>query len=127
MLHNQFDGSVGFSIDGGVKDATHIRRLSTEHNSPMPSIDNALHHLLTARALHAAQARSGSTKYPVLDWSALIGGSRIAAGLEAFESPEASIFTLTCSHLRAQKMKTSLARWPGSRVRISITQCNVRE
>jgi hypothetical protein len=90
MLHNKFDGSAGFSIDGGVKDATHIRRLSSELNSPMPAIDNAHHHLLTARALHTAQERTGSTSFPVLDWSALIAGTRVAAGLDAFDSAEAS-------------------------------------
>ncbi|KAH9081481.1 NAD-P-binding protein [Lactarius deliciosus] len=88
MLHNKFDGSTGFSIDGGVKDATHIRRLSTEHNSPMPAIDSAQHHLLTARALHDAQARTGTTSFPVLDWSALIVGTRVAAGLDAFNTAE---------------------------------------
>ncbi|KAH9033044.1 NAD-P-binding protein [Lactarius hengduanensis] len=88
MLHNKFDGSIGFSIDGGVKDATHIRRLSTEHNSPMPAIDSAQHHLLTARALHDAQARTGTTRFPVLDWSALIAGTRVAAGLDAFDTAE---------------------------------------
>ncbi|KAH9178154.1 hypothetical protein EDB89DRAFT_2063953 [Lactarius sanguifluus] len=37
ILHNKFDDSIDFSIDGCVKDTTgtHIRRLSTEHNSPM--------------------------------------------------------------------------------------------
>jgi hypothetical protein len=85
MLHNKFDGTVGFSIDGGIKDSTHIRRLATEHDSPMPAIDNAHHHLLTARALHEAQARTGTTSFPVLDWSALIAGTRVAAGLDAFD------------------------------------------
>ncbi|KAH8992421.1 NAD-P-binding protein [Lactarius akahatsu] len=90
MLHNKFDGSIGFSIDGGVKDATHIRRLSTEHNAPMPAIDSAQHHLLTARALHDAQARTGTTRFPVLDWSALIVGTRVAAGLDGFDTAEVS-------------------------------------
>jgi len=90
MLHNKFDGSVGFSIEGGVKDATHMRRLSSEHNSPMPAIDNAHHHLLTARALHVAQERTGTTRFPVLDWSALLAGTRVAAGLDAFDGAEAS-------------------------------------
>ncbi|KAH9044292.1 hypothetical protein EDB85DRAFT_2284617 [Lactarius pseudohatsudake] len=36
MLDNKFNDSIGFSIAGGVKDAT---RLSTEHNSPMSAID----------------------------------------------------------------------------------------
>ncbi|KAI9508367.1 NAD-P-binding protein [Russula earlei] len=90
MLHDKFDGTEGFSIDGGVKDATHIRRLSSELNSPMPAIDTAHHHLLTARALHAAQERTGTTSFPVLDWSALIAGTRVAAGLDAFESGKQS-------------------------------------
>lgn len=89
LLHNKFDGTEGFAIDGGVKDASHIRRLTTEQNSPMPVIDAAHNSLLTARALHSAQARTGTTTFPVLDWSALIAGPRLAAGLDAFESGEA--------------------------------------
>jgi hypothetical protein len=91
MLHNKFDGSVGFAIDGGVKDAGHMRRLATEHNSPMPTVDVAHNNLLTARALHTAQARTGSTSFPVLDWAALIAGSRVAAGLDAFDAGKACI------------------------------------
>ncbi|KAI0248353.1 NAD-P-binding protein [Lactifluus subvellereus] len=90
MLHNNFDGTVGFAIDGGVKDATHIRRLVSEHNSPMPAVDIAHNHLLAARALHAAQARTGTTSFPVLDWSALIAGTRVAAGLDAFDGGKES-------------------------------------
>ena len=89
MLHNKFDGTVGFAIDGGVKDAAHIRRLTAEHNSPMPAIDTAYHNLLTARALHASQARTGTTSFPVLDWSALVAGTRVASGLDAFDGGEA--------------------------------------
>jgi hypothetical protein len=89
LLHNKFDGSAGFSIDGAIKDSTHIHRLATEHNSPMPAIDIARHHLLTARALHDAQARTGTTSFPVLDWSALIAGTRVAAGLDGFDEAKA--------------------------------------
>jgi hypothetical protein len=89
MLHNKFDGTAGFAIDGGVKDASHIRRLTADHNSPMPAIDTAHHNLLTARALHTAQARTGTTSFPVLDWSALIAGTRVAAGLDAFDTGKA--------------------------------------
>jgi len=95
MLHNKFDGNVGFAIDGGIKDAAHIRRLTSEHNSPMPAIDTAHHHLLTARALHDAQARTGTTSFPVLDWSALIAGTRVAAGLDAFDSGKARLSSHT--------------------------------
>ncbi len=114
MLHNEFDGSVGFSVDGGVKDATHMRRLSSEHNSPLPAIDNAHHHLLTARALHAAQARTGSTRFPVLDWSALIAGTRVAAGLDAFDRAEASYSPVLARTFVLKKQRIAL--WPGSRI-----------
>jgi hypothetical protein len=97
MLHNKFDGTVGFSIDGGIKDSTHIRRLATEHDSPMPAIDSTHHHLLTARALHEAQARTGTTSFPVLDWSALIAGTRVAAGLDAFGGAKVR-FSFDLSH-----------------------------
>ncbi len=38
MLHDQFDGSKGFAIDGGLKDSAHIRRLATEMDAPMPAL-----------------------------------------------------------------------------------------
>lgn len=42
MVHDLFDGSQGFAIDGGIKDSTHIRRLATELNSPMPALVSVL-------------------------------------------------------------------------------------
>ncbi|THH20507.1 hypothetical protein EW146_g867 [Bondarzewia mesenterica] len=86
MLNDKFDGTKGFSIDGGIKDASHIRHLTTEHNAPMPTIDAAHRHLLTARALHTSQARTGSTQYPVLDWSAIVAGARTSAGIDGLDS-----------------------------------------
>ena len=38
MVHDLFDGSKGFAIDGGIKDSTHIRKLAAEVNSPMPAL-----------------------------------------------------------------------------------------
>ncbi|KAI0032160.1 NAD-P-binding protein [Vararia minispora EC-137] len=90
MLNNLFDGSSGFAIDGGVKDATHIRHLSTDMNSPMPTVDVAFQHLLSARALHESQKRAGNPEFPVLDWSAMVGGVRLAAGLPALHKDEGS-------------------------------------
>ncbi|VDB84208.1 unnamed protein product [Peniophora sp. CBMAI 1063] len=90
MLHNKFDGSIGFGIDGGIKDASHIRRLTSQVNSPMPVTDVAHQHLLAARAIHTAQARTGAQEFEVLDWSALIAGTRVAAGLEPFHKDEPS-------------------------------------
>jgi len=82
---NNFDGTTGFSINGGIKDASHIRRLTAVHNSPMPSIDIAHQHLITARAIHTGQAQAGREMVGVLDWSGIVAGSRVAAGLEPFE------------------------------------------
>ena len=104
MMADSFDGSKGFAIDGGIKDATyasqlsafhlgsltkvrsHIRRLTVEHNSPMPVIDAALSHLLTARAMHVSQVDQGTARFETLDWSALVAGTRVAAGLNGFDS-----------------------------------------
>jgi hypothetical protein len=52
----------------------------------MPAIDAAYHHLITARALHTAQKLEGKGQYEVLDWSAVIAGMRVAAGLDPFDS-----------------------------------------
>ncbi|KAJ7747198.1 NAD-P-binding protein [Mycena olivaceomarginata] len=86
MSTNNFDGATGFSIDGGIKDASHIRRLTAVHNSPMPSIDIAHQHLITARAIHTGHVEAGRDAVEVLDWSGIVAGTRVAAGLDAFES-----------------------------------------
>jgi len=86
MVHDAFDGSKGFAIDGGIKDATHIRKLATELDAPMPALDSAHQHLLTARALHTAQGLRGEQVFQVLDWSSLVAGTRVAAGLDGFDS-----------------------------------------
>jgi 3-hydroxyisobutyrate dehydrogenase-like beta-hydroxyacid dehydrogenase len=86
MVNDKFDGTKGFAIDGGIKDAQHIRRLTSEHNSPMPVIDVAHQHLITARALHGANKQSNVETFDTLDWSAIIAASRIAAGLDAFDT-----------------------------------------
>ncbi|KAF7330116.1 NAD(P)-binding protein [Mycena sanguinolenta] len=86
MSTNQFDATTGFSIDGGIKDASHIRRLTAVHNSPMPSIDIAHQHLITARAIHKGQVQAGKEAVEVLDWSGMIAGARVAAGLDPFET-----------------------------------------
>lgn len=110
MLHNKFDGSVGFNIDGGVKDATHMRRLSLEHNSPWPAIENASNHMLTARALHTAQERTGTTTFPVLDWSSLIAGTRVAAGLDPFGGAEASYLPSLARIFMLKRISSALTR-----------------
>ncbi|KAG1749750.1 NAD(P)-binding protein [Suillus paluster] len=86
MVNDLFDGSVGFAIDGGIKDSNHIRRLSAEMNCPMPAIDNAHRSMISARAMHQAQMVSATQQWDILDWSAMIASSRVAAGLNAFDS-----------------------------------------
>ncbi|KAK7063630.1 NAD(P)-binding protein [Favolaschia claudopus] len=84
MSTDNFDATTGFSINGGIKDASHIRQLTAVHNSPMPSIDIAHQHLITARAIHTAHAEAGKEAVEVLDWSGIIAGTRVAAGLDPF-------------------------------------------
>ncbi|KAI0931630.1 hypothetical protein AcV7_001037 [Taiwanofungus camphoratus] len=86
MVNDQFDGTKGFAIEGGLKDANHIRNLVTELNAPMPVVDTAHQHILTARAEHAAMKLRGEATFDVLDWSALVAGTRVAAGLDGFDS-----------------------------------------
>ncbi|KAF7793564.1 hypothetical protein EIP86_004678 [Pleurotus ostreatoroseus] len=90
MVNDLFDGSKGFAIDGGIKDSTHIRKLAAEMNSPMPALDTAHQHLLTARALHAAKRAAGEPVFETLDWSSLVAGTRVAAGLDGFDSTKHS-------------------------------------
>ncbi|EIW86945.1 NAD(P)-binding protein [Coniophora puteana RWD-64-598 SS2] len=86
MVADKFDGSVGFAINGGIKDANHIRRLTAELNSPMPAVDVAHQRMIAARAIFEAQKAAGTNKWDIIDWSALIAGSRVAAGLDPFDS-----------------------------------------
>lgn len=62
---------------------SHIRRLTSELNSPMPVIDIAHQHMLTARAGHISNTLQGTAKHETLDWGALISGVRVTAGLAA--------------------------------------------
>jgi len=88
MTHDLFDGTKGFAIDGGIKDSTHIRKLAADTNSPLPALDSAHQHLLTARALHEAKKIRGEPVYETLDWSSLIAGTRVASGLDGFDSSQ---------------------------------------
>ncbi len=101
MIDNNFKGENGFTLQGGIKDASwvamlypmrpmrpipadprppaswlprHIRRLAEECSVPMPIIDIAHQHLIAARANGGDQ----------LDWSSLVGGQRLSAGLPPF-------------------------------------------
>lgn len=52
----------------------------------MPAIDIAHQHLLTARAIHTANKQAGIAIYDTLDWSGMIAGARVAAGLDGLDS-----------------------------------------
>ena len=56
----------------------------------MPVVDIAHQHMLTARALHEAQKVAGTQSFASLDWSALVAGPRVAAGLDGLDSSKAS-------------------------------------
>ncbi|KAJ3731954.1 hypothetical protein DFJ43DRAFT_348922 [Lentinula guzmanii] len=86
MARDDYDGVDGFSLDGGIKDASHIRHLTAKYDAPMPMIDIAHQRLITARAIHTTQKEEGTQSLDVLDWTALIAGSRVAAGLDPFHS-----------------------------------------
>jgi len=86
ILNDEFDATNGFTLAGGLKDAGHINRLALEHNSPLPTIDIARQHLVTARAVHTSPESTSKPPYDVLDWSALAVGARVAAGLPAFNT-----------------------------------------
>ncbi|OTB05025.1 hypothetical protein M426DRAFT_11114 [Hypoxylon sp. CI-4A] len=76
-----FSGSTGFTLDGGMKDASFIRRLGAETSTPTPVIDQAFNHLTTAKSLGGAN----------LDWSACAAGMRVTAGLPPFKGEDFSI------------------------------------
>ncbi|CAD6565561.1 MAG: hypothetical protein TREMPRED_001528 [Tremellales sp. Tagirdzhanova-0007] len=74
ITKNNFDSEGGFNLGGGILDARNIRYLAESHNVPMPVMDVAHQHMLSARA------HGGDT----MDWTALVAGQRIAAGLQPF-------------------------------------------
>ncbi|OWZ62491.1 hypothetical protein AYX14_06795 [Cryptococcus neoformans] len=74
ITKNKFDSTGGFNLGGGINDARHIRQLAESHNVPMPVMDVAQQHMLSARA-HGGD---------IMDWTALVGGQRISAGLQPF-------------------------------------------
>ncbi|OJJ87454.1 NAD(P)-dependent oxidoreductase [Aspergillus glaucus CBS 516.65] len=76
-----FSGATGFTIPGGMKDASFIRTLGAETSTPTPLIDQAWNHLCTAKAVGGED----------LDWSACAAGMRVTAGLPPFKGED---FTL---------------------------------
>ena len=52
----------------------------------MPAVDIAHQRLITARSIHQEQRLAGTHKWDIIDWSALIAGSRVATGMHPFDS-----------------------------------------
>lgn len=52
----------------------------------MPIIDIVHQQMITAKALHNANKQANVPTHDVLDMTAIIAASRIAAGLDAFDS-----------------------------------------
>ncbi|KAI1077018.1 NAD(P)-binding protein [Whalleya microplaca] len=75
-----FSGKTGFTLPGGMKDASYIRRLGAETSTPTPIIDQAWNHLTTAKSLGGEG----------LDWSACAAGMRVTAGLPPFKGEDFS-------------------------------------
>lgn len=84
IITDNFVADGGFTLAGGLKDATHIRTLAASVDTPMPIVDVAHQHLVSARA-----AAHGTD----LDWSSLVGGQRIASGLAPFKRDTSAIPT----------------------------------
>ncbi|KAK4053548.1 hypothetical protein OIV83_001716 [Microbotryomycetes sp. JL201] len=74
ITENNFVGETGFTVDGGLKDARHLRQLAQSVDATIPVIDLAHQHLVTSRA-HGGKDR---------DWSSLVAGIRLASGLMPF-------------------------------------------
>ena len=54
------------------------------------SQDTAHQHLLTARALHDSKKIRGQQVFETLDWSSIVAGTRVASGLDGFDSKKVS-------------------------------------
>lgn len=78
ILDSNFQGENGFTLNGGIKDASHIIRLGESVDCPLPIIELARQHMVSARAIGGAN----------LDWSSLSAGFRVTAGVEPFEKKE---------------------------------------
>ena len=77
----------------------HIRRLTAELNCPMPTVDIAHQRMITARSIHQEQKLVGTHKWDIIDWSALIAGSRVAAGMDPFDCNKVCFLSRNVSSL----------------------------
>lgn len=114
---------------GGIKDASHIRKLAESSSTPMPIVDIAhsrkpapLSAKLTPHFdslphrsdMLSARAAGGSS----LDWSALVAGQRMASGCHPFKRARGLVRRPT-DHLCMPSLNTLHCR-PGFRRRREV-------
>ncbi|KAI5475377.1 phosphogluconate dehydrogenase (decarboxylating) [Pseudohyphozyma bogoriensis] len=80
IVNNDFVGNTGFTVEGGLKDANHIRHLAAGVDVTIPLIDLAHRNLIASRASGGGQ----------LDWSSMVAGPRLAAGVQPFTGRKAT-------------------------------------
>ncbi|KAK9686983.1 hypothetical protein K7432_014956 [Basidiobolus ranarum] len=78
MVKDSFVDDVGFTVDLGLKDVGHMRRLAQESQCPLPLADLAFQHLLAAKANGCSEQ----------DWSSLVTPVRMAAGMSPANNAE---------------------------------------
>lgn len=101
----------------------HIRRLTAELNCPMPAVDTAHQRMITARSIHQEQKLAGTHKWDIIDWSALIAGSRVAAGMDPFESNQVSDFLQDAPNLSQELIVHTMIRAPMSSGMTDLRRC----
>ncbi|KAH8923408.1 NAD(P)-binding protein [Atractiella rhizophila] len=100
LVSNDFKDNVGFPIWGGIKDSEHILALSSLHHTPIPVIESAHSHFLTAKAVTKDEA----DRY---DWSSMVAAHRLAAGAEPLERPYRPLASSSSIQLQNASMDQS--------------------
>lgn len=76
----------------------------------MPVVDTAHQRMVTARSIHQEQKLAGTHKWDIIDWSALIAGSRVAAGMDPFDCNKVRRHLIINGRLISQELFHPLIR-----------------
>ncbi|CAG8511771.1 3351_t:CDS:2 [Ambispora gerdemannii] len=79
IRETDFTSNIGFTIDNGMKDLRHMRRLAEDSGAQLPIADLAFEHLVSAKANKSSE----------LDWSSIAGSLRIG---EHYEKSKFRVF-----------------------------------
>ena len=74
-----------------LKKSRVMRLLTMQEILPIHPAHTAHQHLLTARALHESKRVRGEEVFEILDWSSLVAGTRVASGLDGFDSSQVRV------------------------------------